>query len=89
MLSFYVKGTSEKAVKITQSCKLFTLAESLGAVESLIEIPSLMTHASVPEDLRAKLGITDSLIRLSVGKWALDFWNYQFDFELDLESIRI
>ena len=68
MLSFYLKGTSEKAIKFSQSCKLFTLAESLGAVESLIEIPSLMTHASVPPELRAKLGITDSLLRLSIGR---------------------
>lgn len=68
MLSFYVRGSSEKAVKFTQSCKVFTLAESLGAVESLIEIPSLMTHASVPPELRAQLGITDNLIRLSIGE---------------------
>lgn len=67
MLSFYPKGTEEQTVKFTQNCKLFTLAESLGAVESLIEIPSLMTHASVPAELRKKLGITDNLIRLSVG----------------------
>jgi len=67
MLSIYVKGTPEQAVKLTQSCKLFTLAESLGAVESLIEIPSLMTHASVPAELRAKLGITDNLVRISIG----------------------
>ena len=47
--------------------KVFTLAESLGAVESLAECPSLMTHASVPSDQREKLGIDDTLIRLSVG----------------------
>lgn len=47
--------------------KVFTLAESLGAVESLAECPSLMTHASVPNDQREKLGIDDTLIRLSVG----------------------
>lgn len=46
---------------------MFALAESLGAVESLAECPSLMTHASVPDEERAKLGIDDSLIRLSVG----------------------
>jgi cystathionine beta-lyase/cystathionine gamma-synthase len=46
---------------------LFALAESLGGVESLINHPALMTHASVPEEQRQKLGITDSLVRLSVG----------------------
>jgi cystathionine gamma-lyase len=46
---------------------LFALAESLGGVESLIEHPAIMTHASVPEDVRAELGIGDSLVRLSVG----------------------
>lgn len=47
--------------------KYFTLAESLGAVESLISVPSLMTHASIPADIRAKEGIADGLIRLSLG----------------------
>uniref|UniRef100_A0A8J9X5Q5 cystathionine gamma-lyase n=1 Tax=Phaeodactylum tricornutum TaxID=2850 RepID=A0A8J9X5Q5_PHATR len=47
--------------------RVFALAESLGAVESLAESPSLMTHASVPDEQRAKLGINDSLIRLSIG----------------------
>ncbi len=53
--------------RFLESCHLFTLAESLGGVESLIEHPALMTHASVPADVRAKLGISDALIRLSVG----------------------
>jgi len=48
-------------------CHLFTLAESLGGVESLIEHPAIMTHASLPEDVRAGLGIDDGLVRLSVG----------------------
>ena len=51
----------------TYQLHVFTLAESLGAVESLAECPSLMTHASVPDDQRAILGIDDTLIRLSVG----------------------
>jgi cystathionine gamma-lyase len=46
---------------------LFTLAESLGGVESLVDHPAIMTHASVPPEVRAKLGITDTLVRLSVG----------------------
>jgi cystathionine gamma-lyase len=50
-----------------EKVKIFALAESLGGVESLIEHPAIMTHASVPADQRAKLGITDNLIRLSVG----------------------
>jgi cystathionine gamma-lyase len=53
--------------KFLESVQVFALAESLGGVESLIEHPAIMTHASVPADQRAKLGIDDSLIRLSVG----------------------
>ncbi|XP_066600785.1 cystathionine gamma-lyase [Prorops nasuta] len=64
MVSFYLKGDSQKFLK---SLKLFTLAESLGGYESLAELPSIMTHASVPEEAREKLGITNQLIRLSVG----------------------
>ena len=55
------------ARKFLERCKLFTLAESLGGVESLIEHPAIMTHASVPVENRRALGIDDSLIRLSVG----------------------
>jgi len=50
-----------------ERCRLFALAESLGGVESLIEHPAIMTHASVPAEQRAKLGISDSFVRLSVG----------------------
>lgn len=53
--------------RFLERCQLFTLAESLGGVESLIEHPGIMTHASIPEDQRALVGITDSLVRLSVG----------------------
>jgi len=67
MVSFYLKGSLNEAQKFIKNLKLFMLAESLGSVESLAEIPSLMTHASVPHDQREKLGITDNLIRLSVG----------------------
>ena len=66
MISFDV-GSGEKAAKVLTSVKYFTLAESLGAVESLISIPALMTHASIPAERRAELGITDGLIRISVG----------------------
>ena len=53
--------------RFLENTHLFALAESLGGVESLINHPALMTHASVPEEQRQKLGITDSLVRLSVG----------------------
>jgi cystathionine gamma-lyase len=65
--SFKVKGGQEEAFKLLGSVKLFTLAESLGGVESLIEHPWTMTHVSMPEDIRAAAGITDNLIRISVG----------------------
>lgn len=56
-----------QTVKVLERCKLFALAESLGGVESLIEHPAIMTHASVPKEQREKLGISDSLIRISAG----------------------
>jgi cystathionine beta-lyase len=68
MVSFRVKGDSlEAAVKVVSSFKLFTLAESLGGVESLAGHPASMTHASIPKVEREKTGVTDGLIRLSVG----------------------
>lgn len=66
MISFEVE-TEEKARELVKKTKYFTLAESLGAVESLISIPALMTHASIPKERREQLGITDGLIRISVG----------------------
>ncbi|HWG31531.1 MAG TPA: PLP-dependent aspartate aminotransferase family protein [Steroidobacteraceae bacterium] len=62
-----LRGTLEDARKMLEKCHLFSLAESLGGVESLIEHPALMTHASLPASMRASLGISDTLIRLSVG----------------------
>ena len=68
MVSFTFKsGKKEDAVKFLENIKVFTLAESLGGVESLANLPALMTHASIPEEKRAALGITDDLVRLSVG----------------------
>jgi len=67
MISIVVKGGLKKASVFMQNLKLFALAESLGGVESLSNHPALMTHASVPKDIRKRLGITDSLVRLSVG----------------------
>lgn len=66
MLSFDA-GTAQRAERIVSNTRLFALAESLGGVESLISIPSLMTHASIPAQRRAELGITDSLVRISAG----------------------
>jgi cystathionine gamma-lyase/homocysteine desulfhydrase len=66
MISFDV-GNGELAAEALTKVRYFTLAESLGAVESLISIPAKMTHASIPADIRARLGITDGLIRISVG----------------------
>ena len=68
MLSFVTKGNNyEQAIKIVESLKIFTLAESLGGVESLAGHPASMTHASIPKEEREKTGVVDSLIRLSVG----------------------
>lgn len=67
MISFVVKGGLEKASRLLKTTKLFALAESLGGVESLIEHPAIMTHASVPAEQRRALGIDDGLIRVSVG----------------------
>ncbi len=67
IISIVVKGGLEAARRMLERCQLFSLAESLGGVESLINHPAIMTHASVPEEKRARLGISDSLVRLSVG----------------------
>jgi len=67
IISVVVKGGLRKATRALERCKLFSLAESLGGVESLIEHPAIMTHASVPPANRKRLGISDGLIRLSVG----------------------
>ncbi len=67
MITVFVRGGLEKARTVLERVRVFTLAESLGGVESLIEHPAIMTHASVPPENRKKLGIHDSLIRLSVG----------------------
>ena len=67
IVSFEIKGKLPKARSFLRKTKIFTLAESLGGVESLIEHPGLMTHASLSKDRREKLGISDTLIRLSIG----------------------
>ena len=68
MISFTFAGNMySDVVKFTKKLKIFTLAESLGGVESLVNHPATMTHASMPKNDRERNGITDSLIRLSVG----------------------
>ncbi|GGF20092.1 cystathionine gamma-synthase [Flavobacterium limi] len=68
MVSFtFVSGKKEDSIAFLEKLKVFTLAESLGGVESLANHPALMTHASIPADKRAEVGITDDLVRLSVG----------------------
>lgn len=67
MITVFIKGDLSTAKQFLERCEVFTLAESLGGVESLIEHPGIMTHASVPATTREKLGIDDRLIRLSVG----------------------
>ena len=67
IVTIEVKGGLRKARKVLERCHLFSLAESLGGVESLIEHPAIMTHASIPLAIRKRLGISDGLIRLSVG----------------------
>jgi cystathionine gamma-synthase (EC 2.5.1.48) len=67
MAWFEVKGGVEAGKKLMDSVRLWSLAENLGAVESIITHPVTMTHASVPPEKRAKAGITDGLVRLSVG----------------------
>jgi cystathionine beta-lyase/cystathionine gamma-synthase len=78
MISFVVRGGLPAARRLLESVKLFVCAESLGGVESLIEHPALMTHGSIPPEIRENLGIVDGLIRLSVGLEAVS------DLEADL-----
>ena len=67
VISFEIKGTIDDAKVFLEKLELFTLAESLGGVESLIELPAVMTHASVAKEIREQIGISDTLIRISVG----------------------
>jgi cystathionine beta-lyase/cystathionine gamma-synthase len=80
MISMVLRGGYEAAVRLLERTRLFTCAESLGGVESLIEHPASMTHASVPADARARLGIEEGLVRLSVGLEAAS------DLRADLEQ---
>ena len=79
MISVDLKGGLEATTRFLRACEIFACAESLGGVESLVNHPAIMTHASVPPETRKTLGISDSLIRLSVGIEHLD------DLKADLE----
>lgn len=72
MITFFLKGDLDRSRRLLQTTKLFACAESLGGVESLIEHPAIMTHASIGAENRLKLGISDTLIRLSVGIEAVE-----------------
>jgi cystathionine gamma-lyase len=67
MITFFLRGELAESRRFLENVKLFALAESLGGVESLVDHPAIMTHASIPKEVRAQLGIFDNLIRLSVG----------------------
>ncbi len=67
MITFLLKGGIEESRRFLEKTKLFALAESLGGIESLIEHPAIMTHASIPKKMREKLGVADNLVRMSVG----------------------
>jgi cystathionine gamma-lyase len=67
IVSFEVKGGLSEARRVLTRLHLFKIAESLGGVESLVELPAIMTHASIPKEEREKAGLYDGLIRLSVG----------------------
>ncbi|MYL55532.1 bifunctional cystathionine gamma-lyase/homocysteine desulfhydrase [Pontibacillus yanchengensis] len=83
MVSFDV-GSDANAEKLLMNLRYFTLAESLGAVESLISVPAKMTHASIPKERRAELGITDGLVRVSIG--LEDVEDLKEDFEKALQG---
>jgi len=84
MVSFVLDGDLDAAVRFVKATKVFTLAESLGGVESLIELPAIMTHASVPPEVREEIGLPDGLIRLSVGIEHIE--DQQADLELAFQA---
>src|SRR6185436_2661849 len=86
MISVELAGDLDHARRFLRALEVFTLAESLGGVESLAEHPGLMTHASIPPDVRRSLGISDTLVRLSVGlEHVEDLWR---DLERGLTAAR-
>lgn len=82
MVTAVLSGGLEVARRFLERCEIFALAESLGGVESLIEHPAIMTHASIPPEIRAELGISDGLVRLSVGVEDVDDLIAELDYAL-------
>ena len=80
IVSVYIKGGLDAARRFCERTRLFTLAESLGGVESLVNHPAIMTHASIPPERRAELGVDDNLVRFSVGVEHID------DLRADIEN---
>jgi cystathionine gamma-synthase len=89
MVSFEVEGTSEDARRVTEAMRLFTLAPSLGGVESLVSIPVLTSHLTVPPDERKRIGITERMIRLSVGIENADDLIADLEHALEAVSVRV
>jgi cystathionine gamma-lyase len=85
MITFFPKGDLAACRRFLERCRVFTLAESLGGVESLVDHPAIMTHASIPAETRAALGITDNLVRLSVG--IEDLADLQADLKAALDAV--
>ena len=88
MITFCLKGGLEASRKLLETVQVFALAESLGGVESLIEHPAIMTHASVPKAIREKTGISDNLIRLSVGIEGYEDLKNDLDFALKRSAVN-
>ena len=85
MVTFEVEGTGEDAKRVTEAMRLFTLAPSLGSVESLVSIPVLTSHTMIPASDRAQMGVSEQMIRLSVGIESAD--DLIADLEHALEAI--
>jgi len=83
MITFFVKGGLDNSRRLLENVKLFACAESLGGVESLIDHPAIMTHASLPAETRKSLGISDTLVRLSVGIESIDDLRADLDYALN------
>jgi cystathionine gamma-lyase len=82
MVSVWVKGGEDAARRVMERTQLFTCAESLGGVESLVNHPAIMTHASIPPERRAALGVGDNLVRFSVGVEHIDDLRDDLEFAL-------
>lgn len=82
MLSFRIQGGNSAANRFCEATRIFTLAESLGGVESLIEVPASMTHMGIPKEQREAAGVFDDLVRISCGVEVRFFFSFLFFFPL-------